>query len=68
MQSMELTQLCSNRKFGIPKSPLAPMSLGFDPRDEPSYSCPLHKGTQAGPCLLSLPCDAGYSPTPWPTR
>lgn len=68
MQGMELTQLCSNRKSGIPKSPSAPVSLGFDPRHEPSYSFPLHQGTQAGPCLLSLPSDAGFSPTPWPTR
>lgn len=44
--------------FGVPASPLVPVSLRFHPRDEPSYSFPLHEGKQAGPCLLSLPSDA----------
>lgn len=44
--------------FGVLASALLPVSLGFDPRDKPSYSFPLHEGKQAGPCLLSLPSDA----------
>ena len=50
--------LQQQKGFGVPASPLAPVLLGFDPRDGPSYIFPLHEGKQAGPCLLSLPSDA----------
>lgn len=50
--------LQQQREFGLPTSPLATVSLGFELRDEPDYRCPSHEGKQAGPCCLSLPSDA----------